>query len=1039
MIFAVNNVHAQITYEQSPQETLIKIPLSAQVNYTIENIDNELSFKFSSPVAKQFENIKQQLPNLIASTQISKDQKNVSLTLSNPMKAQNLYANGVLTVKLQPQKKITKSKVLNNHILKLSYKKEPDVARFIFEFDSRHKPLYKLKATNDTTTIIFEHIPQLQTTNLEQYKSAGKILQQTNNQGGLNIVFPAKIFKTFEHKNKIVLDFIENDQLSEAPNTNSSLDIARASEQTSKANTLLSQEISSSTSLSPNKVASLSISWNMPVGLSVFSRNSYIWIIFDHPQNLDIAQLQKSIASVGAEVLQIPHPSATILRVRPKSKLNASVRREGLLWIVDLFTKSHQPEVAELPIFSQTNLKNQQYLFIPTSTAGESVTFVDPEIGDFIIAGTNTELGKGMPNGYSYPDLTLLPATQGIAFTSDTIDIALNHGTTGYTIQAIGRGLNISPDLAQLKHQKELSQIDNKIARFSDDFDQSLFEKSFIEAENKLKQDIIKADAQNKNNAHLDLAKYYIAQGMGTNALHILNRLKSQQAPETQTERFYGMSAVAHFLAGHYKDSIENLSFGQLPEITEAVFWRTLALSALNPSQENNAVLQSYLNIVRKYPPEIRGAIAHIGAVNAITAGDDITAQSFIDILKTIKTTRQLNPLIHYLTAEKILMQGYPRNAIQEYRKAAKSHDLKYSSLARKKITELEIRLKLISPAKAIKKLEGLRFAWGEPEFKRKTLETLSQLYVRDHNYYQALTTLEELKNLVPTNQTAEVEDKMIKLVEDIYLNNQADNISALKSLALYEDFKWLPPKSKHYNAIIQKLADRLVAVDLLNRAFNLLHTHLQEGKLSPLEKATYGSRLALIELFNEHYHEALELLNKTESPRLPQTISLQRRIVRAKALAGTGQSQQALNLLKTDYSKNALLLKTEILWKGKMWAGVADTLKYLIEKPQPDKPLTTEQINYILDWATALKQAGRETVIVRLRNSFMPYFEKTKYYSAFSVLTNTFENDKINIRTLDKAIDDIKTFSNFAKIYNTSLINSSLGTYGEHPEDEQQ
>ena len=43
----------------------------------------------------------------------------------------------------------------------------------------------------------------------------------------------------------------------------------------------------------PGRIASLSFSWNMPVGLSVFQRGKYIWIIFDHAQNTDIENLQK--------------------------------------------------------------------------------------------------------------------------------------------------------------------------------------------------------------------------------------------------------------------------------------------------------------------------------------------------------------------------------------------------------------------------------------------------------------------------------------------------------------------------------------------------------------------------------------------------------------------------------------------------------------------------------------------------------------------------------------------------------------------------
>ena len=88
-------------------------------------------------------------------------------------------------------------------------------------------------------------------------------------------------------------------------------------------------------------------------------------------------------------------------------------------------------------------------------------------------------------------------------------------------------------------------------------------------------------------------------------------------------------------------------------------------------------------------------------------------------------------------------------------------------------------------------------------------------------------------------------------------------------------------------------------------------------------------------------------------------------------------RTDEALKLLNDDYSKNATLLKAEIFWNARQWGDAADAIKYLIEKPTPGKPVSQEQINYILDWATTLKKAGRETVLVRLRNKFMPYFER--------------------------------------------------------------
>ena len=300
-------------------------------------------------------------------------------------------------------------------------------------------------------------------------------------------------------------------------------------------------------------------------------------------------------------------------------------------------------------------------------------------------------------------------------------------------------------------------------------------------------------------------------------------------------------------------------------------------------------------------------------------------------------------------------------------------------------------------------------------------------MYVQNYDYKSALNTLDDLKKISSVQEKPKVERRQIKLFEDIYLNNQADNLSALKALALYIDYSDLAPKSKNYHAIIQKLADRLVAVDLLDRAYNLLEERLKSNQLTKIETATYGSRMALIELFRGNNHEALKILKTTQSSDIPQTLKLQRRIIKAKALAGTGQEKQALDLLKDDFSKNALLLKSEIFWSNGQWGEAADSIKYLIEPPTPGKALSEEQINYILDWATALKKAGRETVVVRLRNKFMPYFQGTKYYSVFSVLTNTLEDKQLNIRNINQAVNDIETFSNFAKIYNQALIGNTV------------
>ena len=41
-----------------------------------------------------------------------------------------------------------------------------------------------------------------------------------------------------------------------------------------------------------------------------------------------------------------------------------------------------------------------------------------------------------------------------------------------------------------------------------------------------------------------------------------------------------------------------------------------------------------------------------------------------------------------------------------------------------------------------------------------------------------------------------------------------------------------------------------------------------------------------------------------------------------------------------------------------------------------------------------------------------MPYFKDTKYYSVFNILTGQLEDDKIDINSIDRMVNDVAAFS---------------------------
>lgn len=774
-------------------------------------------------------------------------------------------------------------------------------------------------------------------------------------------------------------------------------------------------------------IVSLRFVWNNPVNMATFTRNGKIWIVFDHQNKFDVDVLKAEAKHMAKEIYTLSHPAGAIVVIEPTEGVRHSLRKEGLLWILDLYTgKPPLFKIKNYTIFTQFDSLKNSYLFIPTPSAGNVMSFMDPEIGDIITVSTTSQLGQGIDTPYRYPDFDILQSSQGLAFILNSSDIMLNRGNSGITLKAMGRGLNISENLTNLKRNQFVSNASTSSEgnAFDLQISSDLSKLNLDQVTEKFKKQILAARASEKNAIRLKLAQYLVHNGLGTDALFILNQMKKLKLPEAKTDRFYALSGIANFLARRYDNAIDDFSQGNIPLSDEGVFWRTIAKSAKEYSEENNAIIFAHVSLMKDYPQPIKDQISIIAARNAIETGDDLTSQNFIDILSsTPERLKNLEPQIIYLNAQKLEMQGYMRNAVKQYKKLIDSDSAMFSAYARLRYTVISEILKFVETKDAIAELEKLRFAWGEKEFKIKVLNQLAKFYLKNNDYYNTLRVLNDQGFLIDEKQRKATANRMIKIFEDVFVSNHADSVmSPVKALALFQDFKWLAPLSKKHYTIIQKLADRLVAVDLLPRAQELLLTLLYKPDLSEEDQAKVGARLAIIYLFEGKAGDAINAIEATAFSNIPEALKAQRNIIASRALSDLGRADEALALIKDDFSPQALIRKFEVYWNARDWDKASDTIKYLIEEPVPGKPLSTEQINYILDWATTLKQAGKETVLIRLKNKFAPYFKGTAHQSAFNVLTNHLEEDKIDVKAIKSVISDIKNFNDFARFYTEKL-----------------
>jgi len=227
---------------------------------------------------------------------------------------------------------------------------------------------------------------------------------------------------------------------------------------------------------------------------------------------------------------------------------------------------------------------------------------------------------------------------------------------------------------------------------------------------------------------------------------------------------------------------------------------------------------------------------------------------------------------------------------------------------------------------------------------------------------------------------------------------------------------------------MIRRLADRLVGVDLIDRATNLLANQVK-FRLQGVEKAEVGTQLSLIHVMAREYDPALRALSDTEAPGMPEALQTQRRHIRAKAEIGKGNGQRALDLLLGDNSRDSELLRTEVFWNARDWNNVAQTMRRLLRvtNHKPGQPLDIEQASHVLNYAIALTLGGNERALARLREDYAPEMAKTPLKDAFRLVSTPPTEGLVRPADVAGIVQQVEQFKSFLTAYRERLKTQTL------------
>ena len=216
------------------------------------------------------------------------------------------------------------------------------------------------------------------------------------------------------------------------------------------------------------------------------------------------------------------------------------------------------------------------------------------------------------------------------------------------------------------------------------------------------------------------------------------------------------------------------------------------------------------------------------------------------------------------------------------YRTAADSWDRPAAAQGVLRETVLRYSLGDLKRDDVITQLESLTTIWRGDETEIEALKDLAHLYTEDGRYRDAFYVMRSAMAAHPDSaMTRQIQDEAAATFNSLFLAGKGDAMPAIDALALFYDFRELTPVGSRGDEMIRRLADRLVSVDLLDQASDLLQYQV-DHRLQGAARAQVATRLAVIYLMNRKPDRALATLRATRTADLSNELRNQRLLLEA-------------------------------------------------------------------------------------------------------------------------------------------------------------
>ena len=628
----------------------------------------------------------------------------------------------------------------------------------------------------------------------------------------------------------------------------------------------------------------LTFSFAAPTPAASFRRGDTVWLIFDSTKPVDVEPIRAKGGAIISEVTRQPLEKGQAIRIRlnrpQMHSLTSDERSNGASWTLILADTVQAPPQ---PLTAMRNITDPALanVALPLASPGLAHRIVDPDAGDTLVVVTALPPVRGFIKRQDFVDFALLDTAHGIAIRPNSDDVGVEVAP-GKVIVGKPGGLTLS----SASIAAERAPIAVRPLFDVEEWHKNR-EERFLKREDALIQAAANAAPEKRFDARLALARFYMARGFYPEAKGESEFLIADPAPKSDELVGVMVHAVASILCDRPDLALKDLASPAIGNNYDSQLWKAMAFARQGKWADAREKFKNVEFAIASLPLELQRIVTMDAMRAALEVKDYAGAAKRRAELDVIGVPAEIAPAVAVLRGRLAEALGNERDALDDYRLAADSADRRSAAEAKQYEIALKQKRNEITPQDAQKELETLQAVWRGDSTEVKTLQMLSLIYIENGRFADSLGAARTATRLEPNSDLSrQAQDNASALFSQVFLTAKGDDLPPIDALGMFFEFRELTPIGRRGDEMIRRLADRLVAVDLLDQAAELLQYQVDK-RLEGSARAQVAARLAMVYLANHKPDMALTALRAT------RIADLVRRTAPAAAAAGGARPER--------------------------------------------------------------------------------------------------------------------------------------------------